>query len=70
MAFYGTSTYSSTQLVQLRQPKALRIFDNHHACVGDIDTDLNNGRRDQDINAICSKGGHHLRFLISTESPV
>ena len=37
--------------MQLRQPEALRVLDQHDRRVGHVNADFDHGRRDQDIDA-------------------
>src|SRR5437868_12478269 len=41
---------AAAQLMQLREPEALRVFDDHDRCRGDVDADLDDRRRDEQID--------------------
>ena len=57
------SPHSPSVLVQLRKPKPLRAVDHHHRRVRNIDTHLNNRRRDQHVNIAVPKLPHHALLL-------
>src|SRR6266576_4676452 len=41
---------AAAQLMQLREHEALRVFDDHDRCGGDVDADLDDRRRDEQID--------------------
>jgi hypothetical protein len=43
------SPHAAAQLVKLRQPETLGVFDDHDARGGHVHADLHHGRRDQDV---------------------
>ena len=58
----------SAQLMQLRQPEALGMFDHHDRGIRHIDSDLHHRRRDQDLDLPLLIRGHDLFFLIRLHS--
>ena len=53
----------AAQLVQLGDAEALGPLDHHHRRVGDVDADLDHGRRDQHVGLAGGEGGHRRRLL-------
>src|SRR2546423_7818108 len=58
-----TTTDAAPELVQLRQTKALGVFNYHHARIGNIDADLEHSRADQRMRFAPSETLHDLLFL-------
>ena len=57
------STDSTAQLVELTHPKAISIQNHHDGGVRDIDSHLNHGGGDEDIDLTGAKRLHHLILL-------
>ena len=53
----------AAQLVQLGYAVAVGVLDQHHGGVGDVDADLDHGRRDEDLRAPGGEGRHRVLFL-------
>src|SRR5439155_26881267 len=53
----------SPKLMQLRQTKTLRVFNQHHASIRNIDTDLENSCADQRVCLTAPKALHDLLFF-------
>ena len=51
------------QLVQLRDPVALGVLDEHHRGVGDVDADLDHRRGDEHVGAARGERRHRLLLL-------
>ena len=51
------------QLVQLGDPVALGVLDQHHRRVGHVDPDLDHRRRDQHVGLPGGEAGHHVELL-------
>ena len=49
--------------MQLRQSKALGVFDDHDVGIGHIDADLDDGGGDQNLQLIAAKILHHRHFF-------
>src|SRR2546423_455000 len=63
----------SPKLMKLCQTKTLRVFDQHHTGIRDIDSDLEHGRADQSVRLASPKAFHDfllLQRLNSTVSPL
>ena len=60
----------AAQLVQLRDPEALGVLDQHHGRVGHVDADLDHGRRDQHLGRTGDERGHRLLLLARAHLPV
>src|SRR5450756_1714533 len=60
-----SSADSSTELMERSKPKPLRILDDHDTCVGHIDTNLHDSRRNQHVQ-IPQPEGIHGRLLVTT----
>src|SRR5437762_11984511 len=58
------------KLMQLRQTKSLCVFDQHHARIRNIDTDLKHSRADQRARVAAPKASHDLLFLWRRNSAV
>src|SRR5262249_12207978 len=59
---YARHARSAPELMQLRQTKTLCVFNQHHAGIRDIDTDLENSRADQRLCLTAPKALHDLLF--------
>ncbi len=66
----STSTDTSTQLVQLCQAEAVRVFNHHYCGVGDINTNFNNCCRNKNVELAFAKAIHNLVFLLRFEFAV
>ena len=60
----------AAQLVQLGQPEALGIFDNHQAGVGHVDAHFDDGGGDQQLQLATLELLHHRGFLGRFHAPV
>ena len=58
------SPHAAAQLMELRQTETLRILNEHDRCVGDVDTDLDDGGRDEHLNRTRLEIGHDLGFFL------
>jgi hypothetical protein len=58
------------QLVQLRDPVALGVLDEHHRRVGDVDADLDHGGGDEHVGGARREGRHRLLLLARALLPV
>ena len=56
--------------MKLGEPEALRMFDDHDRRVGNIDTDLDNGRRDEQPCVARLEGKHGRVFFIAAHPSV
>ena len=61
--FRGAAADAAAQLVQLRQPVPLRVEDDHDACVGDVDADFDDRRRDQNVDLAARRIAHDVVFF-------
>ena len=61
---------SPPQLMHLSQTKSLGVFDQHHAGVRNIDTDLEHGGADQRVRGAAPKTFHDLLFVWRWNSAV
>ena len=43
------------QLVQLRKSKAVRLFDDHASCVGNVNANFNDSRRRKNLNLVLAE---------------
>ena len=55
--------HTAAQLVQLRKTEALGMLDHHQRCVGHVDTDLDDGGRNQHIDLAGGEERHRLRLV-------
>src|ERR1043165_2991973 len=55
---------SATQLMQLRQAKAIRVLDDHQRRIGNIDANLDYHGRHQQIELMVAEELHHTVLLI------
>src|SRR5271166_193064 len=65
-----SSAHATAELVKLREAKALGVFDDHHAGVGDIDANFDNRGRDQDIDVAALEAPHDDLLFIGVETAV
>ena len=49
--------------MELRQTKAVGVFDHHHRRVGDVDADFDHGGRDQNFDLALLKFAHYVLFF-------
>ena len=56
--------------MQLGEPETLGVLDDHDRRVGDIDADLNDGRRDEHIDFAADECVHRLRLRVGLHPPV
>ena len=70
IALEFTTPYTPTQLVQLCQTEALRIFHHHYCGIGNIDTYFNYRGGDQDIDLLISKFFHDTVFVCRAHFPM
>jgi hypothetical protein len=54
---------TSAQLMQLRQTKALRIFNNHKAGIRDVNANFDDSRRDQQLQVALFESAHDRGFF-------
>ena len=59
-----------TKLMQLRQPEAIGMFDQHHRRVGHVYADLDHRRRHKCVDFTSAKALHRLLALIAIDSSV
>ncbi len=55
--------HAAAQLVELRQPEAFRVLDDHHGGVGDVDAHFDDGGGEQDLRLVLGKP-LHLEILV------
>src|SRR5207249_1741180 len=58
------------QLMKLRQPETLRVFNHHYARIRDIDPYLNNGGSDQYVDFPCEEITHRVLFFVPEHLPM
>ena len=63
VAVDGAAPHPTPQLVQLGEPQALRVVDDHQARVGNINTHLDHCRSDQQLNLASLERGHYTGFF-------
>src|SRR6185437_8725251 len=56
----AASSDPASQLVQLCKSEAIRIFDDHDGCIGNVDTDFDNGCTNQYIEFALAKLIHNF----------
>ena len=54
---------TATELVELREAKAVGIFDDHHGSIGYVDTDLDDRGGNEDVQFVVAETPHGLVFL-------
>src|SRR6185295_19214154 len=69
-AFPSAAAHASSELVKLREAESFGMFDEHHVCVGDINTHFDHRGRNQNIHFVLTKAIHDLVFFIGTHSSV
>ena len=62
-ALLAASSDASAELMELRKPELLRIFNEYHHRVWDVDTDLDNGSRNQQFELPRLEIRHDLLFF-------
>src|SRR5690606_35643277 len=70
VALRGPPPHPTAQLMQLREPEAFRMLDDHHGRVRHIDSDFDNGRRDQDVDLPRGERPHDAVLLFGWELTV
>ena len=60
----GSAADPTSELVQLRHAKPLGVHDHHHGGVRDVDADLHDRRRDQDIDLAGGEALHDVVLLL------
>jgi hypothetical protein len=55
--------------VQLREPEALGVLDEHHRRVGHVDADLDHRRGDQHVELAVAEGAHHRVLVVAGMRP-
>ena len=60
----------AAQLVQLRDAEAVGVQDRHDGGVGDVDADLDDGGRDQDVEPPGGEVGHRAVLVLGREPAV
>ena len=60
----------SSELVELQQAEPVRVLDDHHRRVRHVDADLDDRRRDQDVELVIAKGAHHRLLVGRRHLPV
>jgi hypothetical protein len=64
----SASANSAAQLVKLGEAEALGMLDDHHGCVGYVDTDFDDGGGDEDIDFSALKATHDDFFFVGVEA--
>ena len=54
---------ATAELVQLRDAESLGLENHHQRCVGDVDSDFDDGRRDERLDGAVSEGVHGGLFV-------
>ncbi|MNH16613.1 hypothetical protein D3C79_762590 [compost metagenome] len=70
MARRATAADPTTQLVQLGQAQAFRVFDDHQAGIGYIDPDLDHCGRHQQLQMTLFELGHDCGLFSGLHAPV
>ena len=70
VAFGGSAADASAELVELREAEAFGVIDDHDAGVGDVDADLDDGGRDEDVDVAALEAGHGDFLVVGAESAV
>src|SRR5205814_5537085 len=60
----------ATQLMELRQPEALGVFDEHHRRIGDVYAHFDHGGGDEDIYFSIAERAHDLFALVGGNAAV
>src|SRR5882672_10208171 len=58
------------QLMELREPEALRALDHHQRSIRHVYADFDHGGADEEVSSASDKIRHHRRLLRGRESPV
>ncbi len=61
---------AAAQLVQLREPEALGVLDDHDRRVRHVDADFDDGRRDEDVELPARKGLHDPVLVVRLHAAV
>jgi hypothetical protein len=61
---------AAAELMELGQTESLRVFDQHHGCIWNIDTDLDHSRADQNFGFAAAESFHDFLFFRSGNSSV
>ena len=56
--------------MELGDAESIGVEDHHHRHVGDIDTHLDHGRRDEDVEGTSTEAFHHLLLLCRPQPSV
>jgi len=70
MRFLCAAANAPAELVQLGEPKALRVLDDHDGGVGNIHTNFDDRRRDEDLHFITAEFLHDVFFFVAGEAAV
>ena len=68
--FVAAAAHPSSQLVKLGQAESVGVFHHHDGCVGNIDADLHDRRRDQNPNLAVGEAPHNSVLVFSFHPPV
>ena len=60
----GPPSHPAAELMELREPEALGVLDEHHARVRHVDADLDDGRGDEHVHLPRREGGHRRVPLV------
>ena len=66
----GAPADAAAQLVELREPEAVGLLDDHDRRVRDVDADLDHGRRDEDVELPRLEARHHRAAVARAQAPV
>ena len=55
---------AAPELMERREPKTLRVLDDHAGRVRDVDADLDDARRDEHLDGAGAKIGHDAPLLV------
>ena len=66
----AAAPHATAQLVQLRQAKALGVFDDHHRGIGHIHPNLDDRGADQDLDPVLLKILHDRGLFFGCHAPV
>ena len=58
------------ELMELREPEAVGVLDDHHGRVRHVDADFDDGRRDERVEIAPPELVHHGLLLLRRELPV
>ena len=68
--FAAAAPDAPAQLMQLRQPHALGVFDHHQRGVGHVDADFDDGGGHQQLDFMRLECGHHRLFFVRLQPSV